>query len=152
MAVYRFNEGEMKVSKGWEDRTVNGLTFPVGSKQPTASFTVTRDTQRPAGQSLSAYVDKQLVALAKTCARFDLVNRETVEVDGAPAEQLDFTWRTPDGIVVHQQQTTFLLPNSVAMTFTATAPKNKFKDHAARFRSFVESFRFRSAEPAEPEE
>lgn len=149
MPVFRFNEGEMKISKGWEDRTVNGLSFPAGSKQPTASFAITRDVQKPADQALSSYVDKQLVALAKSCARFDLVNRETLEVDGEPAERLDFTWRTPDGVVVQQQQTIFILPTGVAMTLTATAPRNKFKDHAARFQSFVETFHFRRDEDEE---
>jgi hypothetical protein len=141
----------MKISKGWEDRTVNGLSFPAGSKQPTASFAITRDVQKPADQSLASYVDRQLVQLAKSCARFDLVNREAVEVDGAPAERLDFTWRTPDGIVVQQQQTIFLLPSGVALTLTATAPRNKFKEHAARFQSFVETFRFRRDEQEEEE-
>ena len=143
MPVYRFNEGEMEVSRGWEDRTVNGLSFPAGSKQPTASFAITRDPSRASGQSLAAYVDKQLVELAKSCPRFDLLRREDVTVDGAPAVQMDFTWRTPDGIVVRQQQTILILPSGVALTFTATAPKDKFKDHAARFHSFIETFRFR---------
>jgi hypothetical protein len=149
VTTFRFNEGEMEISRGWEDRTVNGLAFPVGSKQPTASFAITRDTTHGAGNSVSRYVDKQLVQLAKSCARFDLVNREDVTVDGQPAQQIDFTWRTPDGLVVHQQQTIVMLPTGVALSFTATAPKNRFKDHAARFHAFVETFKFRKDEARE---
>jgi len=143
------NEGEFRVTKGWEDKTVTGLSFPVGSKQPTATFAVTRDAQGGAGRTLQQYVDRQMIELAKACARFDLVEREEATVDGEPAQRVTFSWRTPDGIVVQQQQTIVKLATGVMLTFTATAPRNKFKDHAARFHSFVESFRFRAEEDEE---
>ena len=145
MPVFRFNEGDMEVPKGWEDKTVNGLSFPVGSKQPSASFTITRDTLK-GGQTLAEYVDKQLVDMAKSCPRFELLKRNDVTVDEESAIQVEFTWKTPDGLIVHQQQTVFPLPSRVVLTLTATAPKDKFKQHAAAFQSFVDTFEFRREE------
>ena len=75
--------------------------------------------------------------------RFELLRRDDITIDGEPAIQVEFTWRTPDGMIVHQEQTVLLLPTGVVLAFTSTAPKDKFKIHAATLRSLVQSFRFR---------
>ena len=139
---FRINEGDLTLPKGWEDKTINAFTFPLGSKQPSASFAITRD-QLKTEITLAAYVDKQLVTLAKSCPRFELVRRDDVSLDGIPAVQMEFTWRTPERLLVCQEQTIVLLPAGIVLTFTATAPKDKFSIHAAAFGSLVESFRFR---------
>ncbi len=137
------NEGEFNVPENWDDKTVTALSFPAGAKKPEASFAVTRDVNVAPGASLASYVDKQLVDLAKTCPRFELVSRDRLEIDGAPAEQLRFTWRSPDGTGVEQQQTSFLLPAKGALTFTATAQHSKFSEFAPLFSGLVAGFRFR---------
>jgi hypothetical protein len=142
VAAFYFNEGEMDVPQKWEDKTVNGFSFPAGSKRPSASFAITRDPLRP-DHSLAAYVDKQLVDMAKACPRFELLRRDDLTLDGEPAVQVAFTWRTPDGIIVQQEQTILRLPTQIFLTMTATAPRDKFKEHLATFRSFVQSFRLR---------
>src|SRR5262249_1610888 len=137
MSLYRLNEGDMEVPDGWGDRSVTSLSFPAKSSKPEASFAITRDSSLVEGTSLRSYIDKQLVNMAKTCPRFELLNREEVEVDAIPAERVEFTWRSPDGSFVQQEQTVLLLPSGVAFTFTATAAKNRFPDHIATFRQLV---------------
>lgn len=142
MPNFRFNDGEIEVPQNWEDKTVVALSFPTGAKQPSATMTITREPAKEA--SLATYIDKQLVNMVKTFPRYELLKREEVMVDHQPAIQLEFIWRTPDNIFVHQQQTILLTPQKVVLTFTATTQKGKFKEHEKTFQSFIQSFRIQS--------
>jgi hypothetical protein len=143
MPLYRINEGDLEVPGGWEDRTVTALSFPSKAAKPEASFAITRDNHVASDKTLASYVDQQLVDMAKTCPRFELIARSRIEIDATPAEQLQFTWRSPDGTTVQQQQTVILMADHVALTFTATAPRAKFGEYAPVFASLVETFRLR---------
>ena len=55
-----------------------------------------------------------MVDLVKTCPRFELIDRKTIEIDGSPAQQLDFKWRAPDGSTVQQRQAIVLVESGVA--------------------------------------
>lgn len=139
MPNFRFNDGEIEVPLDWEDKTVVALSFPTGTKQASATMTVTRELSKEA--TLATYIDKQLVEMAKTFPRYELLKREEMIVDQQPAVQLEFTWRTPDNIFVHQQQTILITPKKVILTLTATTQKNKFKEYKQTFQSLVQSFR-----------
>ena len=138
MPNFRFNDGEIEVPPDWEDKTVVALSFPADAKQALATMTITREPLK--ASNLATYIDKQLVEMAKTFPRYELLKREEMIVDGQSAIQLEFTWRTPDNIFVHQQQTILIIPKKIVLTFTATTPKNKFKEYRQNFESLVQSF------------
>src|SRR5258708_5196668 len=85
---FRFNDGEMEIPEGWEDRSVIALSSPAGSKKPDASFAITKDPLASREPSLAAYADKQIVDMAKNCPRFELIHREQRNLDGLPAQQI----------------------------------------------------------------
>jgi hypothetical protein len=142
--TFTFNEGSLDLPGGWEDRSVIALSFPEGSKNPDASFAITRDASALQDRSLGAYVDRQMVDMAKTCPRFELVRREQGVLDGRGVEKLEFTWRSPNGSFVHQRQTILLLSSGAALTFTGTAAENRFSEYADVFARLVETFRLRT--------
>lgn len=145
MPVYHMNEGALDLPAGWGDKSVTAFSFPQGSKKAVASFTITREPLDPSqkASSVSSYIDHHLIEMAKSCPKFELVRRDSITVDGAPATQIEFTWRTPERAIVHQEQTVLFLAGKVAVTFTATAPHDKWKEHAPTFREIVGTFRFR---------
>jgi hypothetical protein len=142
MPLYRFNEGELLISEGWEDKSVNGLAFPVSDDKAGASFTITRDRKGGRDKTLSAYVDQQVIELAKTCPKFELLGREPVNCNGTPAMRIDYTWRTPDKVMVRQEQFVFKLSSGMVLSCTSTAPSEKFEHYRQRlFRPMVMSLR-----------
>jgi hypothetical protein len=137
MMKFRFNDGEIEVPDGWEDRSVLALSFPAGVKQADASLAITRDHAAAQHPSLAAYVDRQMVDLAKSCARFELIRREETEVNGVPAQRLEFKWRSPDGSFVRQIQTIILVEGGTALTFTSTTGEAKFAEFAPVFEGII---------------
>jgi hypothetical protein len=70
-----------------------------------ASFAITRDRSAASDSSLASYVDRQLVDMAESCPKFELVRRERIALNGASAEAMEFSWRSPIGTFVRQMQT-----------------------------------------------
>src|SRR5262245_6024220 len=143
MPTYVMNEGAFDVPGAWQDRSVTALSFPAGAQKSDATLTVTRDPSSRTTVSLPAYVDKQLVDMAKSCPRFDLITREDLALAGTHAQLVEYTWRTPDGTQVHQLQVVTLMPAGDALVFTATAPDDIFDRYASTLRDAILSFRFR---------
>ena len=109
MPEFTFNEGSLDLPGGWEDRSVIALSFPSGAPKPEASFAITRDRSATGDSSLASYVDRQLVDMAKSCPKFELVRRDRIALEGSNAETMEFSWRSPDGTFVRQTQTILLL-------------------------------------------
>lgn len=144
MSKFFINEGHLELPANWEDRTVNGLSFPAGSKQPQFSVAITRDNAKPPEMSLAAYVDRHLHQMAKDCSRFDLLSREDTVADGVPAIRVAFTWRPPDGNFVQQEQTILVLDTGTVLTFTGTALKSRYASFSQIVRELVATFQLRS--------
>jgi hypothetical protein len=143
MPEFAINEGTFQIPDGWEDKSITALAFPQGAAVPSASVTVTRELLTDSAVSLHSYVDAQLAKLAKTCASFHLTQRRDWQLNHTPAEVLEFTWKTPDGIHVRQLMVvTFWGPQS--LVFTSTATTDKFAEFQALFEGVIASFRARS--------
>jgi len=128
---------------GWEDHSVTAISFPVGSKIPAASVTVTRETLKDSQESLSSYVNAQMAKLAKTCAGFQLVRHMPTELSGLPAEVVEFTWKTPEKITVRQIMLISFW-KSQSLVITSTAAVERFVEFQPVFESILTSFRARS--------
>ncbi|RLB92247.1 MAG: hypothetical protein DRH26_06705 [Deltaproteobacteria bacterium] len=141
MSDFYFNDGRAVLPEGWEDKTVVALSFPAGAEQASASFTITRDVLRNKEVNLATYVDTHLQT-AKSFPKFKLLRHGDVVLDDKPAEQVEFTWRTPDKVTVHQLQT-ILINKGVALIFTATTQEGKFEDHKKDLLLLLNSIRLR---------
>ncbi|HKE23022.1 MAG TPA: DcrB-related protein [Bryobacteraceae bacterium] len=141
MPEFTFNEGSLELPGGWEDRSVIALSFPTGSPKPEASFAITRDRSATGDPSLASYVDRQLVDMAKSCPKFELVRRERIALEGSNAETMEFSWRSPDGTFVRQTQTILLLKSGTALALTGTAPAGRFQEYSGVFEDLVRTLR-----------
>jgi hypothetical protein len=144
MPRHLLNEGVLQIPDDWQDKTVTALSFPAGASKADASFAVTRDPAAANLPSLAAYVDKQLVEMAKGCPKFELIERHEASLGGAPAQSVSYTWRSPDGTIVQQLQAISLLGSGTALVLTATAPRDKFAQFATTFENMMSSFQFHS--------
>lgn len=141
MQTLRMNEGNIEIPRGWEDKTIYVLSCPVDAKEPSASFSVTRSRMEEK-TGLKAYIDKQLVEMAKIFPRFSMISRDEVTVDGAEAEHLVFTWRSKKGGTLRQEQTVVMLPGEKVLVLTGTARKDSYHLYADAFCDMVAKFRF----------
>ena len=143
MPVYVMNEGGFDIPAGWQDKTVTALVFPEYAASSDASLTVTRDPAAKQSPSLPAYVDKQLIDMARTCSQFDLIQREDVTLHGVQAQSIEYTWRRPDGKSVRQLQLVMLTSSRDALMFTGTALADDYPRYQDVLKRAILSFRFR---------
>lgn len=142
MAIFAINEGSFELPDDWEDKSVTAISFPSGSKVPAASITVTREMIKDKKETLSSYVNGQLVNLAKTCPAFQLVRHIPAKLNGLLAESVEFTWKTPEKIAVRQLMVvTFVKSHSLVITSTAAA--ERFAEFQPVFEAVIASFRVR---------
>jgi hypothetical protein len=142
MPAYLINEGAFEIPAGWQDKSVIALVFPANAPTSEASLTVTRDPAAQHSESLSAYVDRQLVDMARTCAHFDLIRRQEVLLFGVAGQTVEYTWRRPDGKYVQQLQVISLSASGDALVFTGTASTEDFPRYERVLRDAILSFRF----------
>jgi hypothetical protein len=141
MTEYVVDEGTLELDGTWDDKSVTALTFPAGSQRPDASFSITRDALPPGSSiSLAGYVDQQLAKIAKSCQEFKFIDRREATVADLPSEFVEFTWKTPDGIVVHQIQAVLILARKV-LVLTGTAAVDKYSAFSDVFDALIMSFR-----------
>jgi hypothetical protein len=146
VSSFLMNDGDIDFPEGWEDRSIQVLSYPAGSKEPSASLSVTRH-RLDGDRDLSAYIDRQLGDMIKACPRFSLIRRDPVTLGGEPAERLLFSWCSQNGEMLLQEQTAALLPAGFILVFTATASKEGFPLYAKTLRTLVDSFRLRRESP-----
>jgi len=141
MNIFYFNDGEMTLPDNWEDKTVVALSYPSGAEQSTASFTITRDA---AGKdlNLATYVDRQLQT-GKTFPKFKLLRHGETFIDGHRVEQIEFSWQTPDKIMIHQMQSIIQKKDGVFLIFTVTATAERFQDFQESFNELLKSIKLR---------
>jgi hypothetical protein len=109
---------------GWEDRSVAAFVAPSRHNEPIApNVVVTREPRRPA-DSLSAHVQRQVLAVATTLPGFEVFDSQQIDVAGRSALRTRCVWRAEDTTVeqtmVHiepQREDTVV----VSVTFTSSA-------------------------------
>ncbi|CAI8851729.1 DcrB-related protein [Kosakonia quasisacchari] len=133
-----FNEGQVTLPAGYQDRTVNVFTS-ADSQAP--SFNISRDTLN-AGETLAAYVDRQLALMAKHLKGWKAGERgECTLGDNLTQGEIVQASYLREGKRIWQQQAVFTTPDSRILVFTisSSAP---LKDHdSTQFLSLLRSFR-----------
>lgn len=116
-----FTEGRMDVPPGYREQTTNLLLPEDPQSQPTLN--ITRDPLQ-AGESLDAYVDRQLAVLEARLAGYKLHSRGPARLgppdDACQGRCIAASYRSGKR-EVHQRQAVFLLDPSQALIFTVSA-------------------------------
>ncbi len=98
--MQHIGEAQLDIPAPWHNRSVNIYTAQ-GPGVAGLSVTVNREPL-PFQTTLDDYVAQQASKLGQQLNGYALVEQTRLEVDGHPAHQLEFTWRTDDAGPVHQ--------------------------------------------------
>lgn len=116
-----FTEGCMAIPPGYQEQTTNLLLPQDPQSQPTLN--ITRDPLQP-GETLDAYVDRQLALLEARLAGYKLLARGPARLgppgDACEGRCIAASYRSGKH-EVHQRQAVFLLDPARALIFTVSA-------------------------------
>jgi hypothetical protein len=104
-----------------------------------ANMVITRDRLRQA-ETLSTYIDRQLVDLAKKLKRFVIRGRTDCSVGGTPAHEIQCTWQGAQGVI--EQFLTVVPRGGGVITFTASALKAEGSTILPMFREVLRGLCF----------
>ncbi len=134
MKTYYTNEVRFVIPARTVDRTVNAFVVPAGGpldpvdpdEKGEFSLVITR-APVVAGDTLPAYVTRQIQAAEGMLPEFRLLSRRPTTVDNLPAEQVDFTWRSEDALM--RQQQTHFRHGDLVVSVTGTALDTLYAKH-----------------------
>lgn len=139
MSLYHINEGTFDLPGDWADRTMHIFT-PDESENPDWNIVVSRDKLED-GETLSAYLEKQLADMPKVLPRFRLVSNEEIAVNDIPARRVVATW-VGDGGTVRQKQVVFAV-KSTSLVFTFTVLERLYQKYEEVLDDFLQTFALR---------
>jgi hypothetical protein len=134
------DEGSVALPQGFDDRTTN--LFVPADPQNEPNLGISRDWLTE-GESLAAYVDRQLALLKRRLPGHKTLSRTAEQLGQGEAtltgERIDSHYRS-GAQTVRQRQAVFLVAPKRALIFTATSPRNFDEQFEALWRSWLESF------------
>lgn len=127
MATYDIDEARLVVPEGWEDRTLNTLSYP--EKDGTLKVVMTRQQVR--GRPLGKILDDLLVDMRRRLAGFELVSREEALVDGQPAFVVALRYRDESALL--EQRTIWMMVGKKCVTVGVISSESKAPQAEATF-------------------
>ena len=123
----------------WIDRTMIAWSAPQSPGRAVApNVLIAYDTPRN-GETLAAYVDRQLRDLMSKAKKFQLDLRRDTELQGRKAVELLFQWDTGTALL-KQRQIYSLLPDGRTLTLVNTATSAEFEQIEPQFSAIYNSF------------
>jgi hypothetical protein len=114
------------------DRAMNVFILPCGESR--VSFVVARD-ELLVGEVLDLYVSRTLSALTEGLPGFELIERKTSDVDGAPCCVIDSRFQSKSGPIFQRQ--TMLIWGGRALTLTFSGLAEDVRSKSADILSTV---------------
>jgi hypothetical protein len=133
-----FNEGQVSLPEGCQDRTVNVFTSP-GGHAP--SFNISRDTLN-ADENLAAYIDRQLALMQQHLKGWKQSDRSAAVLgDNLFQGEIIHASYQRDAKRIWQQQAVFTPQAQQILVFTMTSAATLTDADNARFKTLLRSFR-----------
>lgn len=130
----RFHEGELSIPDTWTDET---LLIIKSSEAEGINLVVSRD-RIPTGADPDAHLESQRKMFADSLPDFKQSTRTIISVAGKPCVAVEYSWRSPEGVVHQLNLMRAVGGTQVCFTFTATTP---FTDaHLRGFHAILRSF------------
>lgn len=128
--------------RDWEDRSFVSFAAPTRPNTTTTNVVMTRD-KLGEDEDLKRYADRQLVEMAKRLDAFQLLEKRDIEIDGATAVDIKFSWRGSAGPLV-QRLTVLPGKERQVMNLTCTTGKKDASDMVPVFDRIVSSIKLGS--------
>lgn len=133
--AYRFNEGSLEVPADWHDETMNIFKGPLSQGY---NLVISRG-EIPKAADHQAHIAEQLLAIEENLPMFSEVGREGIQLDGVTCTWLEYTWKSPEGLM--NQINVLRAVNDMLVSFTLTSAKGFDDRQRARFREVLETYR-----------
>lgn len=134
------HEGSVVLPQRFEDRTTN--VFVPKDPQTEPNLSISRDWLNE-GESLVAYVDRQLAVLKRRLPGHKALSQAAESLGQGEAalsgERIDCHYRS-GAQIVRQRQAVFLVAPKRALIFSATSPRNLDEEFETLWRDFLDSF------------
>jgi hypothetical protein len=132
---YRFNEGSLDVPDDWHDETMNIFKGP---ERDGYNLVISRD-RIPKAVEPEAHVAEQLLAIEENLPMFAELERSVIELDGQSLVWLEYTWKSPEGLM--NQVNVLRVVGEMLVSFTFTSAKGFDDAQRAELRTVLESYR-----------
>lgn len=123
MPAYQLDEGTLDLPAGSIDQSVNSFSLLVSDsalERQVINVTIARDVDSKQTNAVS-YANEQLVVMAKSLPRFELLERANITLLGQATAVLEFSWR-PESRDIRQRQTYLCLPTHILVLTLSFAP------------------------------
>ncbi|AIA73053.1 conserved hypothetical protein [Pectobacterium atrosepticum SCRI1043] len=137
--MYQMNEGTLVVPAQWRDESLHVFVLP----DETTNLVVNRTPTEP-GQTPESVYQKTLEQFSAHLNGYKEVQAWELTLAGAPAQALEYTWRSPEGLM--HQVVVMQVRGSLLLTFTITAADALSDAHKAELLAVIATFN--AAEPA----
>lgn len=132
---YRFNEGSLVVPDDWHDETMNIFKGP---EREGYNLVISRDVV-PKAVDPGAHVAEQLLAIEENLPMYAELGRSVIEIDGQSLIWLEYTWKSPEGLM--NQINVLRVVGDTLVSFTFTSAKGFNDGQRADLRRVLESYR-----------
>jgi hypothetical protein len=151
MFDYTMHDASFALPEQLKDKTMH--LFTLNDNGPSDFTLVVSRAGLGKDDTLQTFSDRIVRELAKTMPRFELKERREVVVDGQPAVEIRYSWRS-EGVFLQQRQTIVLTladgpAERQAMSIIGTCPKTFTDAWAHDYEQIIASFRLRR--PPSPE-
>lgn len=143
MIDYTMHDAAFTLPDQLKDKTMH--LFTLNDNGPSDFTLVVSRAELDQEDTLQTFSDRIVRELAKTMPKFELKERSEVEVDGQPAVEIRYAWRS-EGVFLHQRQTIVLTSSDRpgaqrAMSIIGTCPKAFPETWANNYQQIIASVR-----------
>jgi hypothetical protein len=129
---------KMAVPEGWTDRSIYGAALPVMVENMQPSLVVTQENA-PGIKDFETFFKGLVLEVEGQLPEYKEQKREKRAAGGHAAQYLEYTWKSPAGVVLRQAQW-YAYKDPVVYILTATAPDSGFEGLRAQFDATVKGF------------
>lgn len=140
-----FQEGNITLPEGFEDRTANVFVPP--NAETTPNLSIARDRMEE-NETLKDYVTRQMGILKSRISGHRVIQRGPVTIgqhEGRlEGEQIDAEYKN-SGKLIRQRQAAFIIAPQRVLIFTASSPRPLDTAFESLWQSWLASFQLRQA-------
>lgn len=143
----RTRDFSFQVPDDWMDRSMIAWSAPADNDSPLAPNIMIAYDRPKSGETVGAYVNRQLQDLSTRAQGFQLELRRDVMLAGRQAVEIMFQWNSGNGII-KQRQLYSGLPDGRCISIVNTAPALRFAESDKQFLAMLDSFTWPAPETA----
>lgn len=141
---YRFNEGDVDLPDDWRDESMNIFKGPDSEGY---NLVVSRETI-PKAVDPKEHVAGRIQAIEENLTKYHERVRAELVLDGQPCTWLEYSWKSPEGMM--NQINVMRIVGSTVISFTFTSATDFADSQRSLFRRVLESYRAPASQALPP--